>query len=138
METSKARERSCWLDQRCMLTYDSNPLHATESPAAIVQPTPIMHGLYTWNSVCRGILAKLCDSDPTALKYFQARFASPVRPGDTLVTDVWVCDKVDVKGVEGEWREVRFCTSVQGGKVCLTNGSAVVRCTVRALLSSKL
>ncbi|KAL1306337.1 hypothetical protein AAFC00_005054 [Neodothiora populina] len=123
------------------LNGDFNPLHATECPNAIVQPTPIMHGLYSWNTVCHSILEKLCKSDPRALKSFRARFTSPVRPGDTLITDVWICGMVDdvSDNTHGDgWREVRFTTRVKGGKVCLTNGSAVVRLAGGTKPTSKL
>lgn len=33
-------------------------------------------------------------------------------------------------GWEG-WEEVRFVTSVKGGKVCLKSGRALVRCVVK-------
>jgi peroxisomal enoyl-CoA hydratase 2 len=49
----------------------------------------IMHGLSSWNFTCHGILKELGGSDPANIKEFQARFASPVLPGDKLITEVW-------------------------------------------------
>ncbi|KAK4496849.1 hypothetical protein PRZ48_011298 [Zasmidium cellare] len=97
------------------LNGDYNPLHATNVKAAVVQPTPIMHGLYSWNVVSRVILAAFANSHPAALKSFRARFAAPVRPGDVLETEMWECG-------EGE---VRFVTKV-GGKIVLDKGIAVL------------
>ena len=83
-----------------------------------------MHGLYSWNTTCHGILKLLGKSDPDNIKEFAARFASPVKPGDVLVTKMWRMGDKDGNGFE----EVRFVTEVQGGKVCLSNGRARVRC----------
>ncbi len=53
------------------------------------------------------------------------QFASPVKPGDRLVTRMWrMPGTKDRDGFE----EVRFVTEVAGGKVCLSNGRALVRC----------
>ncbi|KAF2170496.1 hypothetical protein M409DRAFT_64215 [Zasmidium cellare ATCC 36951] len=97
------------------LNGDYNPLHATNVKAAVVQPTPIMHGLYSWNVVSRLILSTFADSRPGALMSFRARFAAPVRPGDVLETDMW--DHGD--------GEVRFVAKV-GGRVVLDKGVAVL------------
>jgi len=37
-------------------------------------------------------------SDPKNIREFQARFASPVKPGDKLVTEIWRTGEM-----EGEW-----------------------------------
>lgn len=84
---------------------------------------PIIHGLFSWNSTANAILNALGGSDPKNFKEFQARFASPVKPGDKLVTEMWRVGKKDGQGFE----EVRFVTKVEGGKVCLSNGRALVR-----------
>ena len=83
-----------------------------------------MHGLFSWNSACHGLLQTLGDSDPANLREFQARFASPVKPGDKLVTEAWRTGLF-----EDGWEEVRFITRVEGGKVVLSNGRALMRCT---------
>lgn len=87
-----------------------------------------MHGLFSWNSTAHGILYELGGSDPKNIKEFQARFAAPVKPGDKLVTQMWKMGNPDSDGFE----EVRFVTSVEGGKQVLSNGRAVVRCVGRA------
>ncbi|KAK6541847.1 hypothetical protein TWF694_007626 [Orbilia ellipsospora] len=108
------------------LNGDYNPLHATPEPGQKMGfGGAIMHGLFSWNTTAHGILQALGESDPANLKEFQARFASPVKPGDTLVTEIWRVGKAEGYG-EG-WEELRFITSVKGGKVCLSNGRAVVK-----------
>jgi peroxisomal enoyl-CoA hydratase 2 len=83
----------------------------------------IMHGLFSWNSTAHGILKTLGGSDPANIKEFQARFASPVKPGDKLVTSIWRLGNPDKDGFE----EIRFVTQVEGGKVCLSNGRALLK-----------
>ena len=84
----------------------------------------IMHGLFSWNSTCHGLLKELGGSDASNIKEFQARFASPVKPGDKLITEMW---KTGEKKADG-WEEVRFVTRVEGGKICLSNGRALMKC----------
>lgn len=83
----------------------------------------ILHGLFSWNSACHALLQALGGSDPNNIREFQARFASPVKPGDKLVTSMW---KTGEK--KGEWEEIRFVTQIEGGKVCLSNGRALMKC----------
>lgn len=87
----------------------------------------ILHGLIAWNISAHSILRDICGSKATNLRDFTARFASPVRPGDKLVIEIWRMGPVG-KGVEGdwEWEEARFRTSV-GGEVVLSDGRAVVK-----------
>ena len=83
----------------------------------------IMHGLYSWNSTAHALLQSLGGSDPANMKEFQARFASPVKPGAKLVTEMWRTGEV-----KDGWEEIRFQTKVDGGKVCLSNGRALMKC----------
>ena len=107
------------------LNGDYNPLHATPEPGkAMGFGGAIMHGLYSWNTTCHALLKLLGARDPANIKEFAARFASPVKPGDCLVTQVWRMGEKDAEG----WEDVRFVTSVKGGKVCLSNGRAKMRC----------
>ncbi|KAI3401717.1 hypothetical protein diail_9381 [Diaporthe ilicicola] len=105
------------------LNGDYNPLHATPEPGKKMGfGGEIIHGLYSFNSTCHGLLKNIAGSDPKNLKEFQARFASPVIPGDKLVTSVW-----KTGDVKDGWEEIRFETKVEGKKVCLSNGRALVR-----------
>ena len=82
-----------------------------------------MHGLFSWNSACHALLQTVGGSDPASMLEFQARFAAPVKPGDKLITEIWRTGEM-----QGEWEEVRFTTSVDGGKVVLSNGRALMKC----------
>ncbi|KAH8883992.1 Thioesterase/thiol ester dehydrase-isomerase [Thozetella sp. PMI_491] len=105
------------------LNGDYNPLHATPEPGKKMGfGGVIIHGLYSWNATAHGILKHLGGSDPANIKEYQARFASPVRPGDKLITSVWRTGQY-----KGDFEEVRFEVKVAGGKVCLSNGRALIK-----------
>lgn len=59
------------------------------------------------------------------MKEFSARFATTVKGGDELVIEMWKMGDVDED--EDGWGEVRFVARVEGRKVCLKNGRALVR-----------
>lgn len=96
----------------------------------------IMHGLFSWNSTAHGVLKHFGGSDPKNIKEFAARFASPVRPGDTLVTDMWRVGPAE--GHPQGWDEIRFVTKIEGGKVVLSNGRAIIRTVEGGAAKSKL
>ncbi|KAH8662879.1 HotDog domain-containing protein [Tricladium varicosporioides] len=105
------------------LNGDYNPLHATPEPGQKMGfGGAIMHGLSSWNFACHGLLKAIGGSDPKNIREFQARFASPVKPGDKLVTEIWRTGEV-----KDGWEEIRFVTKVEGGKVCLSNGRALMK-----------
>ena len=81
-----------------------------------------MHGLSSWNFAAHGLLKAVGGSDPSNIREFQARFASPVKPGDKLVTEIWRTGEV-----KDGFEEIRFVTKVEGGKVCLSNGRALIK-----------
>lgn len=118
------------------LNGDYNPLHATPEPgAAMGFGGAILHGLFSWNATAHAVLKVLGGSDPANMREFAARFASPVKPGDKLVTRMWRMGEKDSEGFE----EIRFVTNVEGGKVCLSNGRARVKVVPeRKVTSSKL
>ncbi|TGJ82540.1 hypothetical protein E0Z10_g6209 [Xylaria hypoxylon] len=105
------------------LNGDYNPLHIHPEPGKKMGfGGIIIHGLYSWNWAAHGLLQKLGGSDPANMKEFQARFASPVKPGDKLVASVWRTGEQ-----KGEWEEIRFIVKVAGGKVVLSNGRALMK-----------
>ncbi|VUC20331.1 unnamed protein product [Clonostachys rosea] len=105
------------------LNGDYNPLHATPEPGKKMGfGGAIIHGLYSWNTTCHALLKAVGGGDPANIKEYQARFASPVKPGDKLVTHVWRTGEK-----QGDFEEIRFATEVAGGKVCLSNGRALVK-----------
>lgn len=82
----------------------------------------ILHGLFSWNSACHGLLQTLGNSDAANMKAFEARFAAPVIPGNKLITEAWIMGEA-----QDGWQEVRFTTRVEGGKVVLSNGRAFMK-----------
>ncbi|KAL2843448.1 HotDog domain-containing protein [Aspergillus pseudodeflectus] len=105
------------------LNGDYNPLHATPEPGQKMGfGGVIIHGLYSWNATAHAVLEAFGGSNPENFREFQARFASPVRPGDRLITEMWKTGEV----VDG-FDEVRFVTKNGEGKVVLSNGRALIK-----------
>ena len=72
------------------LSGDRIPLHADLRAASRAGfNAPLLHGLCTWGIACRGILATICEYDPTLMRSMDGRFSAPAYPGDTLVTEMW-------------------------------------------------
>jgi acyl dehydratase len=94
------------------LNGDRNPLHTDPSFAAAGGfPKPILHGLCSYGFTGRGLLHLLCDSDPAKFHHIEARFASPVMPGEALTVKAW----------ETGAGEAVFTTSV-GDRVVIDQG----------------
>jgi peroxisomal enoyl-CoA hydratase 2 len=53
----------------------------------------ILHGLSTFGFAARAILQAVGGGQPSALRYFGARFTAPVKPGDELETSAWEVKK---------------------------------------------
>merc|ERR1712025_204690 len=96
------------------LSGDYNPLHVDPQSAKMFGfEQPILHGLCSLGTVSRGLLDNLAGGDQTRFKSIQLRFASPVLPGQTLVTEAWS---------ESPTTFI-FQTKVkETGKVCVSNG----------------
>ena len=76
------------------LSGDVNPLHIDPAVAQGAGfPRPILHGLATYGVVGRTLLSALCNNDCARLTRMDARFSSPVYPGETIATDIWNVDK---------------------------------------------
>lgn len=72
------------------LSGDLNPLHV--DPAAAKAggfPRPILHGLCTFGIAGRALLRSLAGNDAARIKRIDARFSSPVFPGETIRTEIW-------------------------------------------------
>lgn len=77
------------------LSGDRNPLHRDPNVAKMAGfPRPILHGLCTYGTACRAIISTVCDYDPAKIAGFDVRFSSPVFPGETVVTEIWVDGKI--------------------------------------------
>lgn len=109
-------------DARAALIYrlsgDYNPLHADPAIARTAGfERPILHGLCTFGIVGHALLQTLCGNDPRRLMAIKARFTSPVYPGETLRSEMWV-----------DGGQVSFRARVIGRDVVvLDNGLAEIR-----------
>ena len=72
------------------LNGDLNPLHIDLSAAQRAGfDRPILHGLCTYGYAVRAVINGALEGDGNRLKGFDARFSSPVFPGDSLTTEGW-------------------------------------------------
>jgi acyl dehydratase len=72
------------------LCGDRNPLHIDPERARAADfNQPILHGLCSYGFTCRAVIEAYCDFDPARVASHQARFSSPVFPGDTLRISLW-------------------------------------------------
>ncbi len=98
------------------LSGDYNPLHADPAVAAGGGfDKPILHGLCTYGVAGHAILRTLCGYDGSKLRRLDARFSSPVFPGETIRTDMWN---------EGPGRAAFRCHVVERNVMVLDNGRA--------------
>lgn len=96
------------------LSGDRNPLHTDPSFAALGGfDRPILHGLCSYGFTGRALLAALAGNDVTRFHHIEARFSSPVIPGDALTIRMWRT---------GDGSAV-FTTSV-GGRAVIDQGLA--------------
>ena len=72
------------------LSGDRNPLHSDPSFAAMGGfDRPILHGLCSYGFTGRALVHTLCDSESARFRHIEARFASPVLPGEALTVSMW-------------------------------------------------
>jgi len=72
------------------LSGDRNPLHTDPSFAALGGfDRPILHGLCSYGFTGRALLAELAGNDVARFHAMDARFTSPVMPGDALTVRIW-------------------------------------------------
>jgi acyl dehydratase len=100
------------------LSGDRNPLHSDPAFAAMGGfDRPILHGLCTYGFTGRALLHELCGSDPARFTGMDARFSSPVMPGEALTVNVWE---------DGDGSAV-FQTCGQDGRVVIDAGRVSYR-----------
>lgn len=72
------------------LSGDYNALHIDPEVAdAAGFNRPILHGLCHYGMAGRALIRLLCGDDPARFRRLDARFTSPVYPGEPLSIDVW-------------------------------------------------
>lgn len=99
------------------LSGDYNPLHADPAQASAAGfSQPILHGLATFGCAARHALLAF-GADAARFRQMTARFAKPVFPGDTLITDLW-----DMGGGEIVLRTL----TAERGEVVLSSASITV------------
>jgi acyl dehydratase len=99
------------------LNGDRNPLHSDPEVARRAGfQRPILHGLCTYGITCRAVLKGVLDYDADRILSHQARFSSPVIPGDLLTVDLWVDGDVISFEVRVPARNV---TVIKAGKTVL-------------------
>ena len=100
------------------LSGDYNILHSDPAHAQKVGfPRPILHGLCTFGVAGHAMLKTLCGYDPARFKSMEARFSSPVYPGETLRTEMWK---------NGNVVSFRCTVPARDNKVVLNNGRAEI------------
>lgn len=72
------------------LSGDYNPLHADPEVArGSGFSRPIFHGLGTFGVSARALMKAVCQDEPERVRRIDARYSSPVYPGDELAIDIW-------------------------------------------------
>ncbi len=100
------------------LSGDKNPLHSDKQFSDVGGfPKPILHGLCTYGFTGRALLHTLCGSDPSRFTGMDARFSSPVLPGEALTVRMWA---------DGPGRAI-FQTLGGDGRVVIDNGGCTYK-----------
>lgn len=99
------------------LSGDYNPLHAEPAYAARAgYKQPILHGRATFSVAGHALLKTCCGYDAAKFKSMEGRFSSPVYPGETIRTEMWIAGA-----------EVTFRATVPArGVTVLNNGRAEI------------
>ena len=95
------------------LNGDLNPLHIDPQFSILGGfERPILHGLCTEGIAVRCVTEEFASNDPGKVVAIKARFAKPVYPGQTIITEMW--DNGD---------KIHFqCIVKETQKPCLTGG----------------
>ena len=98
------------------LSGDYNPLHADPDFAVKAGfQQPILHGLCTYGICVRAVITQMCEYDPERIASVDARFSTPVMPGETIVIELW-----------RDGNEVSFRAKVKERDVVAVNNGCVL------------
>ena len=89
------------------LNGDLNPLHIDPQFSALGGfDRPILHGLCTEGIAVRCVTEEFASNDPGKVIAVKARFAKPVFPGQTIITEMWNNgDKIHFQCIVKETKE---------------------------------
>jgi acyl dehydratase len=100
------------------LSGDYNPLHAEPALARSAGfERPILHGLASYGIAAFAVAQAAAGGDPARIASFETRFSSPVFPGETIRTELWI------DGTTVSFR----ARVVERDVVVLNNGRATLR-----------
>jgi acyl dehydratase len=101
------------------LSGDTNPLHIDPDVASAgAFQRPILHGLCTYGFASRAVILHYAGNDSDRFRRMGGRFANPVYPGETLVTEMWQ---------EAENRIVFQCKVAERDVLVLSNAHMELR-----------
>ena len=115
------------------LCGDYNPLHVDPASPMVKGggfTEPILMGLCTLGYASRAVLDTCAGGDPSRFHALKLRFASPVLPGQTLVTSMWHIGQGD----NGSQRVVFVCKVKETGKTVVSNAYMELTATPSAKL----
>jgi len=114
------------------LSGDYNPLHIDPAMAAMGGfKVPILHGLCTFGIAGKHVWQAVAGRYFGAIKSIKVRFATPVYPGETLETQLWV-DSEDPKKIVFRVRVV------ERDVFAITNAAAELRSPAKIQAGSRL
>ncbi|MBX7193274.1 MAG: SCP2 sterol-binding domain-containing protein, partial [Sandaracinaceae bacterium] len=107
------------------LSGDWNPLHADPSFAkAFGFEKPILHGLCTFGYAVRHVISSFAPKgDPRFFKSVKVRFAEPVLPGETIVTEMWKDSASPGGSATGDTKILFRVKSKDRDKVVISNAA---------------
>lgn len=108
---------------------DRMPIHIDEDFAKSVGLDGIIiHGLCTMANVSSVLIAGHCEGDPTRLARMSLRFASPLRPGDEILTSLYHSGQHLPQTISAGGKSHYFNTvRLSDNRDILTNGLAYIR-----------